>query len=208
MEKEAILKALRELRKDKKRKFQQTVDLVINLRNFDPKKQSLNTVVAVPYKVKDGKVCAFFSKESELVDTIPKSDFVKYKDKKAMKQLIKKYDSFIASAQLMPSVATSFGKVLGPAGKMPSPQLGILPSEDKQAVKDLLGRINKLIKIKTKEASLKLSVGKEDLKDEEIAENVLAVYKKVFEELPRKKENIRSVLIKFTMSKPIKISID
>lgn len=208
MDKENILNALKELRKEKKRKFAQTLDLIINLKNFDVKRQSINTVISVPHKIKDSKVCAFFSEKSKLVNTVPKSEFEKYKDKKAMKGLMKKYDSFIASAPLMPAVATSFGKVLGPAGKMPSPQLGILPSEEERAVKELLGRINKLIKIKTKEASLKISVGKEDLKDDEIAENVLEVYKKIFEELPRKKENIKSVLIKLTMSKPIKISID
>jgi len=208
MKKEDILNALKEIRKEKKRKFSQTVDLVINLRNFDIKRQSINTVVTVPHKVKDRKVCAFFNDKSQLVDTIKKADFGKYKDKKAMKQLIKKYDSFIAVAPLMPAVATSFGKVLGPAGKMPSPQLGILPSEDEKTVKELLARINKLVKIKSKEASLKISIGKEDLKDEEIAENALAVYKKVFDELPRKKENLRSILIKLTMGKPVKINID
>lgn len=207
MKKETILKALEELRKGKKRKFAQTADLIINLRNFDVKRQSVNTVVEVPHKVKERKVCAFFTKKNSHVDTITKADFDKYKDKKQMKQLLKKYDSFIAVAPLMPAVATSFGKVLGPAGKMPSPQLGILPSEDEKPVKDLVGRINRMIKIKSKEASLKITIGKEDLKDEELAENTVKVYNEVFKVLPRQKENIKSVLIKFTMSKPIKLNI-
>jgi ribosomal protein L1 len=108
----------------------------------------------------------------------------------------------------MPAVATSFGKVLGPAGKMPSPQLGILPSEDEKPIKDLLGRINRIVKIKSKEPSLKITIGKEDLKDEELAENAVKIYTEVFKVLPRQKENIKSILIKFTMTKPIKIKTD
>lgn len=207
MEKQDILKALAELRKEKKRKFAQTVELIINLKNFDIKKQSINIVVNVPHKVKDRQICAFLNKKSGSVDTIIKAEFDKYKDKREMKRLVKKYDFFIAVAGLMPAVAMSFGKVLGPVGKMPSPQLGLLPSEDEKPIKDLLAIINKVIKIKSKEASLKVSIGKEDLKDEEIAENAITVYKAVFNALPRQKENLKSVLIRFTMTKSIKIPI-
>ncbi|OGJ19006.1 hypothetical protein A3K73_07685 [Candidatus Pacearchaeota archaeon RBG_13_36_9] len=207
MEKQDVVKVLTELRKEKKRKFAQTAELIINLKNFDIKKQSVNLVVNVPHKVKDRRICAFLNKKSDFVDTITKAEFDKYKDKREMKRLIKKYDFFIAVAPLMPAVAMSFGKVLGPAGKMPSPQLGILPSEDEKPIKDLLAIINKIIKIKSKEASLKISIGKEGLKDEEIAENAITVYKAVFNALPRQKENLKSVLIKFTMTKSIKIPL-
>lgn len=207
MEKKYILKALEELRKQKKRKFVQAVELIINLRNFDIKKQSLNLVVEVPNKIKDRKICAFLNKKSEFVDAITKPEFDKYKEKKTLKQLIKEYDYFIAAASLMPAVAVAFGKVLGPAGKMPSPQLGILPSEDEKTLKELLGKINRLVKIKTKEPSLKILIGKEDLKDEELAENAITIYNSVFKALPRNKENLKSILIKFTMGKPMKIAI-
>ena len=40
-----------------------------------------------------------------------------------------------------------------------------------------------------------------------IVENVLAVYNAVINALPRKKENLKSILIKFTMSKPKKLEI-
>ncbi len=208
MDKKEILKALAELRKDKKRKFTQTAELIINLRNFDVKRQNINIAVEVPNKIKERKVCAFLSKKNKYVDTVTKEEFNDYKDKKQMKELLKKYDSFVAVAPLMPAVAASFGKVLGPAGKMPSPQLGILPSEDGKPIKDLLGRINRIIKIKSKEPSLKITMGREDLKDEELAENAVKIYNEVFKVLPRQKENIKSVLIKFTMTKPIKLSTD
>lgn len=205
MNKEIILKALQELRKEKKRKFAQTTELIINLKNFDVKKQSVNLFVELPHKIKEKKVCAFLTKKSEIVDTITKAEFGKY-EKKVLKKLIKKYDFFISAASLMPAVATSFGKVLGPAGKMPSPQLGILPVENDESIHEILERINKVVVVKSKEPSLKIAIGKENMKDEEISENAIIIYNKVLEALPRKKEQIRNVLIKFTMSKPTKIN--
>ena len=70
-----------------------------------------------------------------------------YKDKKSLKEIVKKYDFFIATAPLMPSVASTFGKVLGPAGKMPSPQLGIILEENDESIKGTLVKISKSIKI-------------------------------------------------------------
>jgi hypothetical protein len=74
---------------------------------------NISTIVVMPNKFKEKKVCGFLNNRTELVKTITKLDFPKYKEKKDLKRLIKEYDFFIASAALMPSVATTFGKVLG-----------------------------------------------------------------------------------------------
>jgi len=207
MNKETILKTLKELRKEKKRNFSQTVDLIINLRNFNIKKESLNLVVDLPHKIKDKKICAFLNKGSDKVETITKNEFEK-KDTKEIKEISEKYDFFIASAMLMPNVATTFGRFLGPVGKMPSPQLGILPNEEEKTIQGVIEKVNKSVRIRTKEPSLKISIGKEEMKDEDIAENILIVYNFIIKNLPRKKENIKSILIKFTMSKPVKIKLN
>jgi ribosomal protein L1 len=107
----------------------------------------------------------------------------------------------------MPKVATSFGRVLGPAGKMPSPQLGIIVNADDKTINELKNKINNSIKIKAKESSIKLAIGKQSMKDEEIIENILVVYNSVLKALPRQKENIKNLEIKFTMTKPQKIMI-
>jgi large subunit ribosomal protein L1 len=204
---EGLKKALSELRKEKGRKFDQTADLIINLQKFDPKKSQLNLLVSVPFKIKDKKICAFFETKNKDIETITPEQFKKYSDKKALKKLVKNFDFFIAQASLMPKVATTFGKVLGPAGKMPSPQLGILTNVNEKEVGELRKKINNSMKIRAKEASLKLAVGKQSMKDEEIIENITKVYNSLLKSLPKDKDNIRNLELKFTMTKPCKILV-
>ncbi len=202
-----VQEALKELRREDKRKFDQTVDLIINLRGIDLKRESINTIANLPHVVKEKKVCGFFTKKSGLLETIPEPEFQKYKDKKALKRLAKEYDYFIAIATLMPKVATIFGKVLGPLGKMPSPQLGILMDEKDEAIQQMLEKINHSLKIRIKEASVKMSIGKESMGDEILEQNIAAVYHAIVNVLPKKTENIRSIMIKFTMTKTIKVEV-
>jgi ribosomal protein L1 len=66
------------------------------------------------------------------------------KDPSKLDNLVKEYDFFIANAKLMPTVATTFGRVLGPASKMPSPQLGVVMNEDEKTIKEVLEKINSI----------------------------------------------------------------
>ena len=45
------------------------------------------------------------------------------------------------------------------------------------------------------------------MKDDDIVENILASHKAIVAALPRGKDNIRSIMIKFTMTKPEKIKL-
>jgi len=204
--KEQLETALNELRKEKERKFDQTLDLIINLQKFDVKKTPLNMFISVPHKIKDKKICAFLEIKNNGVDTITKSEFKRYSDKKEVKKLARKYDFFISQASLMPLVATTFGRALGPSGKMPSPQLGILMNVDDRAMNELKNRINTSVKIRTKEASIKVPIGRQSMKNEELIENILTVYNGLLKALTKGKENIKNLEIKFTMTKPQKIN--
>ena len=208
MELEKELKsAFAELRKTGERKFNQSVDLIINLQKFDPKKNQLSIFINVPFAVRESRICAFFEAKHKSIETITPADFRNYSDKKTIKGLVKRFDFFIAQASVMPKVASIFGKYLGPAGKMPSPQLGILMDVNDKNIDDLKKRVNNSIKIRIKEASIKLLIGKQNMKDEEIIDNITAVYNAVMKELPKGKENIKNIEIKFTMTKPQKIKL-
>jgi len=204
---ESLKKALVELRKEKPRKFDQTVDLIINLQKFDAKKTSINLFVSIPHKIKDKNIAAFLESKNPKVDTVTFAEFKKYGDKKTLKKLVNHYDFFIAQASLMPKVATTFGRMLGPSGKMPSPQLGIVANADEKTIKEVKNRINNSVKVKVKESSIKLGIGKQSMKDEDIIENAVTVYNATVKALPKNLENIKNIEIKLTMSKPQKIAI-
>src|ERR1700690_777797 len=113
-----LKQALEELRKLEPKKFSQTVDLIVNLKGIDVKRDNVSTIVILPHKIKDKNICGFLTKKNDLIRTITQPEFQRYKDKKELKNLVKEFDFFIGAASLMPAVATAFGKALGPAGKM------------------------------------------------------------------------------------------
>lgn len=197
--------ALKEIRKGDKRKFDQTIDLLISLKGIDLRRDNVTLVSTIPHAFSEKRVCGFLETKSDLIKTITKPEFDAYKEKKALKMLVRDYDFFIASPKLMPAVATAFGKALGPSGKMPSPQLGVVAQETPEAIKVLLARISKSIKIRAKEPSVKVAIGKESMSDEHLMQNIKTVYNDVINVLPAKKENVRKVMVKLTMGAPIKV---
>ena len=196
------IKAIAELRNEKKRKFDQSVDLIVNLKNFDVRREALNTFVFVPHGM-EKKLAAFFSKRTDLINTITEEDFVKYKDTKDIKNLAKKYDAFLAVAPMMGKVATKFGRVFGPINKMPSPLAGIVPKEDDVMIEAMIDKMKKAIRVKNKEMSIKVRVGKESMSDKDLVENIDAAVVELTKKLPRGNDNVKDVLVKFTMTKPV-----
>ena len=70
-------------------------------------------------------------------------DFDQFKDNASkIKKLAGEYDFFVAQANIMPQVATVFGKVLGPRGKMPNPKAGCVvpPKSQLGPLKERLGK--------------------------------------------------------------------
>jgi large subunit ribosomal protein L1 len=52
---------------------------------------------------------------------------------------------------------------------------------------------------------VQVSIGKEDMKDEDIAENVSSLYNVLIHALPKEENNIASVYLKTTMGKPVRV---
>jgi len=216
MDKNEVLKALELLHKSsKKRNFKQTIDLIINLKELDLKKpeENVNTFVVLPYdRGKESKLGALvgnelISKAKGVFDEIiQQKDFATLgKDKKKLKKLAKKTDFFIAQANLMPQIAANFGRILGSMGKMPNPKAGcvVAPIAD---LKVLNEKLKKTVKVQTKnEPIIKIGVGLEDIGDDKLAENIMVVYNLVLHSVPQEIQNIRNVMIKNTMGKPLVI---
>ncbi len=218
MEKQEIIKAIKEAKENsKKRNFIQSIDLIINLRGLNLKKaeEQIEKYVVMPHnRGKEPKICALVGRElleeakKEADTVISVDEFNKYaKDKKITKKLAKEHDFFIAQANVMPKVAAAFGRVLGPKGKMPNPKAGCVVPPNAQ-LKPLVEKLKKTLKIAAKEKPLiQVKVGTEKKPEEEVVENISAIYETVLHSLPGEKNNIKNVYVKLTMGKSIKIKI-
>lgn len=205
-----IEKAIENLIKNsKKRNFIQTIDLIVNLKNFDIKKEKINFYFEIPYVVKEKKICIILEKDNENLRKI--LDVILWKDienlsLKEFKKIEKKYDYFITQSKLITLIAKNFGKILGPRKKMPDPQLGCIINEiEEDKIKRLVEKLKKTIKITNDGNSVKLAIGKENMEIKKIKENFEAFYSKLIQNLPQGEANIKEILIKLTMSKPTKL---
>ena len=214
MEKQTILTALAELEKSApKRKFSQSYDLILNLKALNLKKpeHQIDVFTALPVPPRPRKVCAIVGPElleqargvCDLV--ISKDDFPKYEDKRAIKKLAGTYDWFIAQANLMPEIAKRFGRFLGPRGKMPNPKVGCVVPPNAN-LKPLVEKLKRTILLTTKKGlSVKCIIGKQGMPAEQVADNASAAYRALVTELPEREQNIKSVMLKLTMSPAVKI---
>lgn len=215
MDKKQALEALTKARTDsKKRNFSQTFELILNLKDIDTKKPEgqLDFFVTLHHSSgKDRKVCAFVGPElkdeaSKHCDhVILQSEFGKYTKKIDMKKLAKGYDFFIAQANLMATVASAFGKVFGPKGKMPNPKAGcVVPP--KTNLEPLMKGLKKMVRVNTKTSPMiQVPIGNESMDDEKILDNLMTVYDQVIHHLPSEENNIKTALVKLTMGKPIQV---
>lgn len=206
METKQFEQAIVELRKGEKRKFVQTVDLIVNLQKFDVRKDAINSFIQLAH-ASEKKICGFLTRKSPLLDVILKPDFDQLKSEGEIKRLANSYDFFMASASLMPAVATKFGRIFGPMGKMPSPQAGVIAFDDDNAIQTMIDKMKKSVRVRTKDKSVKIAIGKEDMSDKELADNALSAVNAIENLLPRKRDNLKNVMVKFTMTKPVKLKV-
>lgn len=203
---EKILQIVKELReKSKKRNFSQTFDLIINLKEFDIKKpeNKLNEDVVLPHgRGEEAKIIIFSDTLKDLeADVLTSSDIEKLvKNKRNAKRLVKETDFFLSEAKLMPLVGKSLGQLLAPKGRMPRIISGDINS--------LIKNYKKSVKIRVKDSPvIQCLVGNENMKDEEIVENINAILKFLETRLPKGKNNIGRMMLKLTMSKPVKLEV-
>ncbi|MBI2546738.1 50S ribosomal protein L1 [Candidatus Woesearchaeota archaeon] len=214
MDKQDVLNALAKAKEAKQRKFKQTVDLIINFKDLDLKKPENHVELYIPLanRGRPQRLAAFVGPELKAnakaaVDTVIDIDeFDRYsKDKKAVKRLAAEHEFFIAQATIMTKVASAFGRVLGPRGKMPNPKAGcVVPPNANLTV--LAERLRKTVKISVKKDPIFMtSIGAEDTDPSIIAENVMTIYKNIISHLPNEEQQIKSVYLKTTMGPAIPI---
>ena len=216
MNKNEALEVIKNLRKDhQKKNFVQMVDLIVNLQDLDFKKpeHQIDFYITLPHETgKKKRIAALvdvdlFDEAKNSCDTvIPLYQFEEFaKDKKKIKKLAKQNDFFIAQSTIMAKIAATFGRVLGPKNKMPNPKAGcvVLP---KTNLKPLYDKLQKTVRVLARNKPIvQVAIGREDMSDEQLADNLYMVYDQLIHHLPKEKNNVKNLYIKTTMSPAKKV---
>ena len=192
----------------KQRKFKQSVEMIIVFKDIDVKKGfALNEVVQLPKTSSPATVCIMATgdmgqkaKEAKADAVVGSEELDRFAaNKRASRKFINKYDFFLADTQIMPVVGKVLGQLLGPRGKMPTP----VPFN--ASVESFLQRFRSSIKVRSR-ASLAMSckIGDESMENADLAINAHAVLSAVEKKLPSGEKNLKRVIIKTTMGKPVK----
>lgn len=207
--------------KDKVRNFNESIDFIINLKDINLKdpKQRIDKELILPNKIITGdlpNMCIIASDEvlSEAkkrgLDTLDKNALEKMnnEEKNNKKKFVKKYEFFVVEDKLMRDVARYLARFLGPVGKMPKPfpsGYGII--SNKEELNTAVERYKKVIRIQVKKQPIiQVKVGKKSMQNDEIFENIKAIVDYIADLLPHKFNHFKSMHIKTTMGKSIKIS--
>ncbi len=203
-EKPTVVAVQKALESAKKRKFVETVELAVNLRDVDlslPKNRIQEDIILPKGRGKQVKIAVIGGgelalKAKDVADLVITPDELGAlaNDKKQAKKVANSMEYFIAEAPLMAVVGKKLGTVLGPRGKMPKP---IAPGADPAG---MINNLRKSVTVRTKDRkTFHVPVGTVEMSAEDIAENVNVIMSRVESHLEKGKHNIDSAYIKTSM---------
>ena len=192
----------------KERKFKQSIELIVTFKDIDVKKGfAINEIVQLPKTSSPATVCIIATGDMNQKAKAAKADTVigteelaKYgANKRESRKFINKHDFFLADTKVMPVVGKTLGQLLGPRGKMPTP----VPFD--ASIEAFIQRFRSCIKVRSR-ASLSVSskIGDVTMEDPDLVINALTVLHAIEKKLPNGEKNMKKILIKTTMGKPVK----
>ncbi len=212
LDKKTLLEAVKEAKeKSGKREFNQTVDLIMNIQEIDMKapEGKIQEVVELPHVTgKPNKICiiasgelAFKARKANVDNVIERADLDELSGKKKeLRKIASDYDVFISEAPLMAVVGRTLGPVLGPRGKMPVP---VPPTAD---IASLVEKHRKTVLVRMRnQPIIQCSVGTENMKDDDLVDNIQAILRVLEGKFKRGLKNIKLAYIKTSMGTPVKI---
>ncbi|KAJ3129005.1 hypothetical protein HK098_002856 [Nowakowskiella sp. JEL0407] len=205
----AVREAVREILtyslEEKPRKFQETVELQIGLKNYDPQRDKrFSGTVRLPHIPRPNmSLCILgdaahidrakqIKLEHQSVEDLKKLN----KNKKLIKKLAKKYDAFLASEALIKQIPRLLGPGLSKAGKFPTP---VTHSESLQEkVDEIKGTIKFQLK---KVLCLGVAIGHVQMSEDELVQNIMLAINFLVSLLKKNWQNVASLNIKSSMGK-------
>jgi large subunit ribosomal protein L1 len=191
-------------------KFIESVEAHISL-NIDPKyaNQQLRTSLVLPNGTGKSLRIAVFT-ETDYVDEVLKMGATVAGSDDLIEEMNKgklDFDLLITTPQLMPKLA-KLGRILGPKGLMPSPKSGTVTTNLKEAINEF--KKGKLEYRADKTGIVHLNFGKINFSEEQLKENLLAVYNSIEKNKPTgvKGRYFKSFNICTTMSPGLTVELN
>lgn len=197
----------------KETKFTQSIEVMVTLKEVDPKKTDLNIneIVYLPNPTSKKATVAFIgsgdlalrAKAAKADLVIEPSQLENYGgSKRDAKKLARSYDFFLADTALMPRVGKVLGQALGPKGKIPTP---VPPNASVEA---MITRMRTAVRVRSRGSlGVTAKAGDSTLTEAQLAENISAVVTAMSKKLPNGDKNVKTVMVKTTMGKPAKQAV-
>ena len=205
----ALDQAVKLLKERAKAKFDETIEIAMNL-NIDPRKsdQTLRGVVTLPHGTgKTMRVAVFARGDKAAAAEAAGADLVGAEDLAEKIQAGQiDFDRCIATPDMM-AIVGRLGKVLGPRGLMPNPKLGTVTADVTEAVKAAKGG---QVQFRAEKAGLvHAGVGKASFGEEQLVDNVKAFIGAINRAKPTgvKGAFIKKVSLSSTMGPGIKLEL-
>lgn len=200
------------LEKSPKRKFKQSIEMIITFKELDPKKPEFKireTVFLPNSPKKEPEICvvadgdlAMQAKKLNVKNVIDKAMLEEIsKDKKKAKKIAKNCDVVLVQTDLMSLVGRTLGPALGPRGKAPLP---LPPRSDLASILERYKRVA-IVRIKD-QPQIQVRIGSEDNTLKELVENAQAVLS-VIENKFKSLSNIDKIYFKKSMGSPVKVKL-
>ena len=191
-------------------KFVETVELHANL-NIDPKyaDQQLRTTVTLPNGVGKQLTIAVLTNDENFEEAKAGGADIVGNDTliEDMTQGNINFDLLIATPNMMPKLA-KLGRVLGPKGLMPSPKSGTVTTSLETTLTEF--KKGKFEYKADKTGVLHVSFGKTDFTNNQLNENLVALYQSIEQNRPSgvKGKYFKSLFICTTMGPSIKLDLN